>query len=113
MKLLGSMTCAGSVVVLLYLICMVALKKSFGAKCRYRILVMALFFYLVPVQLGHYMDIAQDIVQDRVQDRMLLVDREGNRAYDISRKRPVRILRLRRRWQRWKRQEPDWGSEET
>ena len=85
MKLLGSMTCAGSVVVLLYLICMVALKKSFGAKCRYRILVMALFFYLVPVQLGHYMDIAQDIVQDRVQDRMLFTDWEGDRAYDMSR----------------------------
>lgn len=85
MKLLGSMTCAGSVVVLLYLICMMALKKSFGAKCRYRILVMALFFYLVPVQLGHYMDIAQDIVQDRVQDRMLFTDWEGDRAYDMSR----------------------------
>ena len=36
MKLLGSMTCAGSMVVFLYLIFMAALKKSFGAKCRSR-----------------------------------------------------------------------------
>ena len=41
MKLLGSMTCAGSMVVFLYLIFMAALKKSFGAKHRYRILIMA------------------------------------------------------------------------
>ena len=84
MKLLGSMTCAGSMVLFLYLIFMAALKKSFGAKHRYRILIMALFFYMVPVQLGHYMDIAQDIVQDRAQERTLFMDQEGNRVYDMS-----------------------------
>lgn len=85
MKLLGSMTCAGSVVVFFYLIFMAVLKKSFSAKHRYRILVMALFFYLVPVQLGHHLDIAQDIVQERAQERTLFMDREGDRVYDMSR----------------------------
>ncbi len=80
MKLLGSMTCAGSMVVFLYLIFMAALKKSFGAKHRYRILIMALLFYMVPVQVGHYMDIAQDIVQKRTQESILFIDQEGNRV---------------------------------
>ena len=84
MKLLGSMTCAGSMVVFLYLIFMAALKKSFGAKHRYRILIMALLFYMVPVQVGHYMDIAQDIVQKRTQESILFIDQEGNRVYDMA-----------------------------
>ena len=85
MKLLGSMTCAGSMVVFLYLIFMAALKKSFGAKHRYRILIMALLFYMVPVQVGHYMDIAQGIVQKRTQESILFIDQEGNRVYDMAR----------------------------
>lgn len=85
MKLLGSMTCAGSMVVFLYLIFMAALKKSLGAKHRYRILIMALLFYMAPVQVGHYMDIAQDIVQKRTQESILFIDQEGNRVYDMAR----------------------------
>ncbi len=85
MKLLGSMTCAGSMVVFLYLIFMAALKKSFGAKHRYRILIMALLFYMAPVQLGHYLDIAQSIVYMRTQSSVLFTDQEGNRVYDTPR----------------------------
>ena len=44
MKMMGSMACAGSLVVFLYLIFKSVLKEFFGAKYRYGILLMALFF---------------------------------------------------------------------
>ncbi len=76
MKMIGSMACAGSLVVFLYFIFKPVLKKFFGAKYRYGILLVALFFYLVPVQLGHYLY--------RTPDHALFTDQEGRKAYDMT-----------------------------
>ena len=76
MKMMGSMACAGSLVVFLYLIFKSVLKEFFGAKYRYGILLMALFFYLVPFQLGHYLY--------RASDHASFTDQKGRKAYDMT-----------------------------
>lgn len=78
MRLLGSMACAGSVVVSLYLMFRPVLRRFFGAKYRYRILIMALLFYLAPVQLG------RDFGQNMSPRYIVSEDQEGHKVYDMT-----------------------------
>lgn len=52
MGLMMSMSFAGSLIVMLYLLSKSLLKNVFTSKWRYHVLIMALFFYLVPIQAG-------------------------------------------------------------
>lgn len=78
MKLLGSMTLSGSVVMLVYIILNPVLKRFFSAKCRYLILIISMFFYLAPVQLG------RDFKLNLSSRYLLFTDQGGNKVYDVT-----------------------------